>query len=219
VAGRRDERGSTLADRVLESFARHSTSTVSDALERHGINDRCSDLSPFEPHARICGRAFTVSYVPCEAATRPALDYIDEIPAGAVVVIDVGGRMDCAVWGDLRSITAVTRGFGGTIVDGVCRDTLQAIELGYPVFARGVFSHAAKGRVQVDAINVPVSLGDVVVRPNDIVVADRDGVVVVPSEIAEEVLAAAEEIVASEASIKQAIRDGMGFHAALRKFR
>ena len=41
-------------------------------------------------------------------------------------------------------------------------------------------------RLELDAEQVPVSVGGVLVRPGDIVVADGDGVVVVPIEIAEE---------------------------------
>ena len=42
-------------------------------------------------------------------------------------------------------------------------------------------------------INVPVSIGGMVVRPGDIIVGDGDGVVAVPQADAEAVLAAARE--------------------------
>ena len=42
-------------------------------------------------------------------------------------------------------------------------------------------------RTRVDAEQVPINCGGVLVRPDDIVVADGDGVVVVPKEIAEDV--------------------------------
>jgi regulator of RNase E activity RraA len=44
-----------------------------------------------------------------------------------------------------------------------------------------------KDRVQVEAVQAPVSLGDVRVCPGDILVADQDGVVVVPVARASEV--------------------------------
>ena len=44
-----------------------------------------------------------------------------------------------------------------------------------------------QGRIQFDAMNVPIAFGGVRVEPNDIIVADGDGIVVVPRKIAKEV--------------------------------
>jgi regulator of RNase E activity RraA len=41
-----------------------------------------------------------------------------------------------------------------------------------------------QGRLQFDAINIPVAVGGVQVRPGDVIVADGDGVIAVPQEIA-----------------------------------
>jgi regulator of RNase E activity RraA len=65
-----------------------------------------------------------------------------------------------------------------------------------------------KDRVQVDGTNVPITLGDVQVKPGDIVMGTDDGVLVVPQEKAEQVLDLAREVAEAEARIVAAIRGG-----------
>ena len=57
-------------------------------------------------------------------------------------------------------------------------------------------------------INVPVSVGGMVVCPGDIVVGDEDGVVAVPVDIAVEVLKAARAKAKEEDGVLAAIRKG-----------
>ncbi len=107
-------------------------------------------------------------------------DYIDDVPSGSVVVLDNSGRTDCTVWGDILTGVASRRGIAGTVINGVCRDVARARSIGYPVFSRGSYMRTGKDRVEVDRMDVPVSLGEVQVRPGDILVGDGDGVVVIP---------------------------------------
>jgi regulator of RNase E activity RraA len=76
-----------------------------------------------------------------------------------------------------------------------------------------------KDRVQVEAVNQPVTIGRVRVAPLDLVRGDADGVVVVPREHEEAVLAAAEEIEAAEMRIRAAIRGGHRLDEARRAAR
>jgi regulator of RNase E activity RraA len=64
-------------------------------------------------------------------------------------------------------------------------------------------------RWQVEATQVPITIGRVRVEPGDWVVGDEDGVVVVPQAVAAEVLAAAELKAGTEDEIRAAVRDGM----------
>jgi regulator of RNase E activity RraA len=47
------------------------------------------------------------------------------------------------------------------------------------------------------------------VAPGDWIVGDRDGLVVLPSHLVEQVLAEAEEKVATESEIRDSVRQGM----------
>jgi regulator of RNase E activity RraA len=86
----------------------------------------------------------------------------------------------------------------GTVIHGVCRDVARSFELRYPIFSRGKFMRTGKDRVQVDAMGVPVSLGDVQVQPGDILLGSDDGVLVVPRQREEEVLAIAQAVSEAE---------------------
>jgi 4-hydroxy-4-methyl-2-oxoglutarate aldolase len=62
--------------------------------------------------------------------------------------------------------------------------------------------------VEVDAVNVPVAVAGVQIKPGDLIRGDATGVVVIPQEKAGEVLAVATEIAAKEALIEQEIENG-----------
>ena len=131
-----------------------------------------------------------------------------------MVVIDNGGRTYATVWGDLMSITATRMGVGGTVIDGVCRDIPTIHKLGYNIFSKGCYMVTGKDRVEVDAINVPVSVSGVRVAPGDLMVGDATGVVVVPQERAAQVLEVANEIAAKEAKIEENVVKGMTLRQA-----
>jgi regulator of RNase E activity RraA len=78
----------------------------------------------------------------------------------------------------------------------------------FPVHARGTVPSTARGRIVQEAWNIPVRLGDAPVRPGDVIVADVNGVVVIPIERLAEVITAAEEIMAKELAMIDALRAG-----------
>ena len=133
-------------------------------------------------------------------------------------MIDNLGRLDATVWGGILTHTAAARGVAGTVINGVCRDTDALHEVAYPLFALAAHMRTGKDRVQMEAVQQPVSLGEVRVEPGDLVAADRDGVVVVAADRADEVLAAASEIEEVEQAIREAVIGGMPLVEARRKF-
>ena len=62
------------------------------------------------------------------------------------------------------------------IIDGAIRDIAEISDRNFPVYARGV-NHRGPYKDGPGAINVPISVGGMVVRPGDLVVGDRDGLV------------------------------------------
>jgi regulator of RNase E activity RraA len=195
-------------DEIVEGFKKLASASISDALDRLGIHGMVQGIAPLANGHHVVGRAFTLKYIPCGVVKGTVGDYIDDVPPGGVVVLDNAGRLDCTVWGDILNTVANARGVAGTVIHGVCRDVAGSLDVGYPIFSRGRFMRTGKDRVQVDGTNVPVSLGDVQVRPGDIVIGTDDGVLVVPVESEAEVLEIATGISEAEERIIADVKAG-----------
>jgi 4-hydroxy-4-methyl-2-oxoglutarate aldolase len=205
-------------DASVARASKLDTASLSDALDRHGIGGQCRRIHPVDAKFRLVGRAFTIMYGPAALPAGTVGDYIDDVPPGSVVVLDNGGREDATVWGDILTEIAHRRGIGGTVIDGVCRDSALCMNLNYPVYSRGRWMRTGKDRVQVAAMAVPVSIGEVRVSPGDLVRGDADGVVAIPLAYEEQVLSTAEEIQAAEDRIRGAVHAGMRLDAARARF-
>jgi len=185
------------------------TPGVSDALDKLGLHGQAQGVMPLADYTRtVVGPAFTVKYVPAAHPAGTVGDFIDDVAAGDVIVIDNDGRTDCTVWGDIMTQYAGQRGIAGTVIDGVCRDVRKALDDDYPIFSVGRFMRTGKDRVQVEAINTTVAIGTVRVAARDIVVADANGVVIVPRGRARDVADAARRIDAVESRIRDQISQG-----------
>lgn len=193
-----------LADR-LKSIG---VTTLSDALDRLGVEGQCLGIMPFDRGMAFAGQAFTIRMVPVGLSGGSVGDYIDEVQPGQVVVLDNNGRLDATVWGDILTLVAHGKKIAGTVIDGVCRDIGRSIELGYPIFARANTMRTRKGRVTAEAYNVTVQIAGVRVEPGDWLVGDDDGVIAIPAARVEDVLAIAAEIAAAETRIREAVLAG-----------
>lgn len=203
---------------IVSQFARFSTSTISDALDRFGIGGGCKGITAAIPRVKMVGTAYTVRYVPIGAVKGTVGDYIDDVQPGDVIVLDNNGRTDCTVWGDILTVIARLKGVAGTVIDGVFRDMPTILEEQYPIYSRGKFMMTGKDRVMVEATQVMVSIGTVQVKPGDILVGDDSGVVVVPQEMAEKALEAASTIEEAEMQIVAGLRSGLTIAEARAKF-
>ncbi|HXE17337.1 MAG TPA: RraA family protein [Stellaceae bacterium] len=206
-------------DKNVERASKLDTATISDALDRFGIVGQCYEIKPRDPKFRMTGRAFTLLCGPASVPPGTVGDYIDDVKPGEVVVIDNGGRLNATIWGDILTETASAKKVAGTVIDGLCRDTALCMELNYPVFTRDHWMRTGKDRVQVEATNVPVTIGEARVQPGDILRGDADGVVVIPKEHEDKVLEAGEQIQEAENAIRKAVRGGMRLDEARKQFK
>lgn len=207
-----------MTDRNVDRAAKLDCATLSDAMDKLGIEGVCRGIKPRDHSYRMAGRAFTVLYGPIDAANPGTVgDFLDDLEPGTVVVLDNGGREDCTVWGDIMTQLAHTKGLAGTVIDGPCRDVHLCLELGYPVYSRSYSMKTGKDRVQVDGTQVPVNIGDARVAPGDLLVGNADGVVVIPRAHEDQILEIAEQIEAAEAQIRAALADGMSLKEARQK--
>ncbi|MGC5616064.1 RraA family protein [Georgenia sp. Z1491] len=189
---------STYSPQTIEAFRAITTASVSDALQGLGVHGHVSSEIRLQVGDKLVGPASTVKEGPTDEAVPPqhALDALDVAEAGSVMVIDLGGELDVAAWGGLMTAGAVARDVGGVVLDTCVRD-LTEIERDFPgftVFARGTSPATTVGRFRTLSAGEPVEIAGVTVRQGDLIVADRDGVVVVPAELVDDTLAAAQEI-------------------------
>jgi 4-hydroxy-4-methyl-2-oxoglutarate aldolase len=153
------------------------------------------------PGSKIVGTAVTVRQVPKAAGEdrEARLTRHQEVTRriagkGDVVVVDNGGRLDVASWGEFHSYACKQNGVAGAIVDGATRDGPEIRASGFPTFVRGLSPVSSRWDLKTAAINEPVMLGRVEVNPGDIIFADETAVVVIPESKKAVVLAKANEI-------------------------
>jgi len=196
-----------MADANVTRASQIDTATLSDALDKLAIAGQCLGIKPLDFSFQMTGRARTFQYAPARPGGTVG-DYIDDVLPGSVIVLNNSGREDATVWGDILTFVADKRGVAGTVIDGACRDTLLARELGYPIFSRSYSMRTGKDRVQLEARDVLVVIGEARVAPNDIVRGDADGVVVLPKDREIEILELAEKIDEAERRIREAVAAG-----------
>lgn len=193
-----------------------STASVSDALDKLGLPGSIHGIGPLRPGQRACGPAYTVAYEPVDEAGGTVGDFLDDVPPGSVVFIDNDGRTDCTVWGGIMTQVAAHRAVAATVIHGVCRDVAVTGSTDYRIWSAGRFMRTGKDRVRVRAVQVPLKVDGVTIRPGDVVCGDEDGVVVVPAERVDEVRAVAAHVEQIEDAIVQAVRDGSSLADARR---
>lgn len=190
--------------RALEDLS----GVVSDALDELGITGAVpsSVLRPTDAGARLCGPALTVLNrplaVPVAKAVQANVSRLGEIEAhnlaaaGDVLVIQ--GVEGISSMGAISASIGKRQGEAGAVVDGAVRDTAHSRGIGYPVWCKGASPITGKWRIETVAVNVPVAICGIPVKPGDLVVADEVGVCFVPHERAADVLAAVRRILAYE---------------------
>jgi 4-hydroxy-4-methyl-2-oxoglutarate aldolase len=206
-----------MSKEIVEKLKTLDTASVSDAMDKLGVPCGLYHIKPVISGRKICGEAFTVHYVPTGMVKGTVGDFIDDVAPGQVVVIDNAGRDYCTVWGDIMTFTARAKGIEGTVIDGVCRDVDGIEEIGYSIYTKGTYMVTGKERVEVDAVNVPVSVSGIQVKPGDIILGDDSGAVCIPQEIAEKVYETAKTIEETEQKIIEEVRNGSTLKAAREK--
>lgn len=177
--------------------------TVYEAQDAKGALDH--GMKPIDPTVRLAGPAFTVD---CRPADNLMLHYaVQKAKPGDVLVVDAKGFMEAGPWGDVLTIQAMKVGIAGLVINGCVRDANLIIDLGFPVFCRGL-SIKGTTKHQPGEVNVPVSIGDVLIQPGDIIVGDRDGLAVVPRGEVESTIVASLAREEKEAKQREAIAQG-----------
>lgn len=209
-----------LAARLEQAYS----GAVYDVLRERGFADQVlpASIRPLDPAKKLAGRVFTVEGCPCAGldAQETLLawtELLSRAPAGHVVICQPQDST-LSHMGELSAETLVYRGIRGYLVDGGCRDTEFILRLGFPVFCRYTTPRDIVGRWRAERFNEPIEIGGVEIRGGDYVLADRDGAVIIPSEVAEEVMAEVERVMATENLVRKAILEGVDPKEAYLRF-
>ncbi len=194
----------TLTNEAVATLRDVTTATLTTILLKKGLrNVWIRGAMPMRTgESRIVGPAFTFRFVPAREdlatpaswgspiSTRAA---IEDMPEGAVAVIDAMGNTDAGVFGDILCARMVKRGAAALVTDGVIRDRDGVSATGLPVWSRGAAAPPSVAGLTFVGWQETVGCGGVAVIPGDIIVADADGAVVIPQALLDEVVAEAVE--------------------------
>lgn len=119
---------------------------------------------------------------------------------GDYIVIDVGGRLDVASWGENHSLRCLAGGVSGLLINGCIRDVAAIRRLGFPVACLGFSPIKGQWDLETAGIDGPIAIADVAIHRGDLVVGDEDGIVIVPGGLRSRVLERATAIRQQEAA-------------------
>jgi regulator of RNase E activity RraA len=87
------------------------------------------------------------------------------------------------------------------------------------VFAAGTRPIDYRARLEITGTDRPVTCGGVLVRPGDLVLADDDGVVVVPADVENDAVAAANERARRESTVLEELLGGATLESVWARYR
>lgn len=198
---------------MLERFENLYTGAVNDVMREFCLLDQAlpGHILPLREYQTVAGFAFTVKSAP-NVKIRGEMEYrsqmLDELKEDHFVVWDTSNDEKATLWGGVMTATAKGFGVKAACIDGGIRDTHQILEKDFPVFYKYRISNGSLGRCLITHYQIPIKIGDVVIRPGDVILGDIDGVLVVPRDMAYDVLVRAEEIKANEKTIFGWVAEG-----------
>ncbi|NVN00028.1 4-carboxy-4-hydroxy-2-oxoadipate aldolase/oxaloacetate decarboxylase [Arthrobacter sp. SDTb3-6] len=193
----------TTGTNIFDRLAELGAATVYEANGQRDAVD--PTIKPLDPRSRIAGRAVTVELEPGDNWFIHLA--LLEAGEGDILVVDAKGYTQAGPWGDVLTLAAQERGLAGLVIDGAVRDSQDIITAGFPVFTRGVCIRKTT-KVQKGRINIPVTVGGVLINPGDVLVGDADGLVRIHADDLATALASSEARLAKEDEMRDAIRAG-----------
>jgi 4-hydroxy-4-methyl-2-oxoglutarate aldolase len=192
---------------VLEALRKYDSPTLSNAIETFDVRPRDEGYMSHEVRCMFPDLGVMVGYAAtatmrargrAPSDPEPLAAHVRTVPGPRFVVVqdldDPPGHG--SLWGEVMATTYAALGCVGTVTDGCVRDLDEARGIGFAFFARCVgVSH---GYVRTETVGEPVTVGGLTVHPGDLLHADQHGVLLIPREIAADLPAAADRVVAAE---------------------
>nr|WP_324615178.1 fumarylacetoacetate hydrolase family protein [Nesterenkonia sedimenti] len=211
------EQGTALTPELKAKLIETPVAGIAQELRKRGLNNVAIDgVRPTRPGTKLVGVAKTLRFVPNREdlfkthgggfnAQKQAFDSVAE---DEVIVIEARGETGSGTLGDILALRAQARGAAGVVTDGGVRDYATVAEIDLPVFTVGAHP-AVLGRKHVPwDTDLTIACGGATVQPGDIIVGDDDGVLVIPPQLAEEVVEAAQGKEAEDAWVADRVKEG-----------
>lgn len=198
------------------------TPVVGDILDQMGYDHQFlpAYIHPLKDDMKLAGRACTV--LECdvfEEQKKPfglLTEALDQLRKNEIYVAT--GAHNSALWGELLTATAKTRGAVGAVLDGYTRDTPQVLSQNFPVFAKDRWAQDSSLRTNVIDFRCTIEIGKVIIHDGDLIFGDMDGVLVIPQNAVNECIERALEKASGEKLVRKAIEGGMSATEAFKKF-
>ncbi|KAK5108044.1 hypothetical protein LTR62_008818 [Meristemomyces frigidus] len=226
-----------------EIRSKYSPCDISDALLTLGVPGAgfLKDIKPIPSRSqgtnRIVAPISTVLFVPKQQrpvfplwnqskpweSNIPKGKHWTDCPApGAIVVLQQPPEQSVALLGDIVATRLKYRGVLGVVIDGRARDVVSCGELcnegGFQVWSKALSSVGTGMEAKPWAVDVPLTIGGLTVKPGDIVCADEgEGVVcVIPRDKLQQVVELLPVLKRADDGVLADVRKGVDFATALR---
>ena len=201
---RKNPSAAPVAPEILAALREIPVAALSDNMHRN------IGTPGLQPYHRPVAQTMAGTAVTARSRGGDNLSYLRALEfcrPGDVLVVDAGGDLANAVVGGILSFYAAHIGVVGVVIDGAIRDVAEIRAREFPVYARGV-THRGPYKDGPGEINVPISVGGMVVNPGDIVVGDQDGLMAFARDEAELLIEKARAHLATEAETIRAMKEG-----------
>ena len=210
---------------LINRFSKLPTGNICDAMYNLGIV--CHTVNGIPPlrfeQKRTAGYAVTIKqamrkdpYSHVSLIQHPK--FIDEeLKAGDLLVIDVGGRLDICTGGSFLVEKAKNIGAAGFLINGCLRDMEDIYKLDFPIHLLGWNPIKSAALIETVGINIPLDINGTQIKPGDIIVMDSTGVVVIDPENAERILLEADKIMKMDATVAKLVSSGEDVTKAFEK--
>ena len=188
---------------VIEALGAAGVATVYESQGKQGLLG--PEIRPIQQGVRIGGSAVTVESAPGDNLMVHAA--VETLRDGDVLVVALTAPGLHGMVGDLLAASFMAHGCVGLVIESGVRDRRELIEMGFPVWSRGVYA-AGTAKAAPGSVNLPVTVTGVTVNPGDVIVADDDGVVVVEHGAAAAVLDATRDRIEKEIHTRARLEDG-----------
>jgi 4-hydroxy-4-methyl-2-oxoglutarate aldolase len=190
----------TLVDRLAD----YGTATVHEAIGRRGYLGPA--IRPIQTGSRIGGTALTVVCWPGDNLMLHVA--VEQAKPGDIIVVTTTSPNSDGSFGELLATSLQAHGVRGIVTAAGLRDTKELRDMDFPGWTANV---SAQGTVKETpgAVNVPVVIGGVAIRPGDAIVADDDGVCVVPRVDVDKAVTASEARLVREEKNRKKLAEGI----------